>query len=139
MSRSHTSRVIVQAPVPLVSFAQLPPGWRSFGGAGGAYATSWAYKPTASGWASRLPANGIVVQINFYPGDQKTPCSRPHPLVLPSMPATLLEGTRDTPEYRLTSCVRGRRVQVWVDIRDPHPTPALRRVAQRVVSAIRFR
>ena len=54
------------------------------------------------------------------------------------MPATLLEGTRDTPEYRMRSCIRGRRVQVWVDIRNLHPTQALRRLAQRVVSAIRF-
>jgi hypothetical protein len=130
--------VIATAPVPVVTFAQLPSGWRSFGGAGGAYATSWPYRPDSAGWASALPLNGIVVQVYFFPGDQRTTCNRPRPLVLPARPSTLLEGTRDTPEYRMTSCVQGGRVQVWVDIRNPHPTRALRRVAQAVVTAIRF-
>ena len=121
-----------------MTFAHLPSGWKSFGGAGGAYATSWAYKQTSRGWAAALPVNGIVVQVNFFPGDQKTRCDRPRPLVLPVKPVTMLEGARDTPEYRITSCIRGRRFQVWVDIRNRHPTQALLRLAQRVVSAIRF-
>ena len=130
--------VIAVAPVPVVRFAHLPNGWRSFGGAGGGYATSWAYRPTSGGWASALPVNGVVVQVYFFPGDQKKPCYRPRPLILPAEAATMLEGTGDTPEYRITSCIRGRRVQVWVDIRNRHPTHVLRRLAQRVVAAIRF-
>ena len=62
----------------------------------------------------------------------------PLKLVLPPKPATLLEGTKDTPEYRIHGRVRGWNVDVWVDIRRRHPTKAELRIARRVVAAIRF-
>lgn len=84
-----------------------------------------------------MPRKGIIVQVFFPPG-AKTPYP-PLTLVLPQRPAVLLEGTTDTPEYRIHGRVRGRNVEVWVDIRNGHPTRAALRLAQRVVTAIRFR
>jgi hypothetical protein len=83
-----------------------------------------------------MPRNGIVVQVIFPTG--LTPRYPPLKLVLPRTPATLLEGTSDTPEYRIHGRVRGRNVEVWVDIRRLHPTRAMLRLAQRVLSSIRF-
>jgi hypothetical protein len=125
-------------PPPIVSFAQLPHGWRAFQGPqGSAFATSWPYRQDSHGPAGSLPPNGIIVQVFFPPG-AKTPY-RPLKLVIPKRPAALLEGTTDTPEYRIHGRVRGRNVEVWVDIRNRHPTKAALRLAQRVVTAIRFR
>src|SRR5436190_1627710 len=59
-------------------------------------------------------------------------------LVLPRRPATFLEGTRDTPEYRIFGRARAVDVNIFVDIRRLHPTRADLRAAQRVVSRIRF-
>jgi hypothetical protein len=78
-----------------------------------------------------------MVQV-FFPAGAKTPY-RPLKLVLPNRPAVLLEGTTDTPEYRIHGRARGRNVEVWVDIRNRHPAKATLRLAQRVVTAIRFR
>jgi hypothetical protein len=50
----------------------------------------------------------------------------------------MLEGTRDTPDYRIEGRTHGTNVLIYVDIRNPHPTVAELRIAQRVVSAIRF-
>jgi hypothetical protein len=130
-------RVVADAPVPLVSFSCLPARWRSFGGAGGAYATSWPYRPGPHGWAATMPRDGVVVWV-FFPNVIPAVRYPPLRLVLPARPATLLEGARDTPEYRIHGRVRGRDVEVWVDVRRRHPTRALRRLAQRVVSGIRF-
>jgi hypothetical protein len=126
--------VLAPPPVPLVSFARLPSGWHSFGGAGGVYATSWAYRPNSRGWATAMPRDGIVVQV-FFPVGQK-PRYPPLKLVLPRTPATLLEGTTDTPEYRIHGRLLGRNVEVWVDIRRRHPTKAALRLAQRVFHSV---
>jgi hypothetical protein len=120
----------------LVSFSHLPAGWRAFSG-DGATALSWPYRPNSSGWAPAMPKNGIAVNVFFL--RTKTAHYPALRLVLPKKPATTLEGAPDTPEYRIHGRVGGRDVEVWVDIRRPHPTNAQRRIAQRVVSGIRFK
>lgn len=125
----------IGSPPPDVSFSYLPPGWHAYPGSNGAYALSWRYRPNSSGWASSMPKNGIAVNVFFplqtahYPSLKR---------VLPKVPATTLEGAPDTPEYRIHGRVRGRDVEVWVDIRRVRPTKAQLRFAQRVVSAIHF-
>jgi len=82
-----------------------------------------------------MPKGGIIVNVTF----PSVPARyKPLRLVLPRRPTTLLEGTSDTPEYRIAGRVRGVNVLILVDIRNRHPTAAERRVAQRVVSSIRF-
>jgi hypothetical protein len=127
---------VVAQPVPAVSFAPLAARWRTFDeGDGGVYATSWRYRQNSLGWAASMPRGGIVVRV-FFPG---TAAPRPPlRLVLPAKPATLLDGTTDTPEYRLQGRVAGRDVEVWVDIRRARPTAADLRAASRAVSSIRF-
>ena len=122
---------------PLVSFSHLPAGWHAFSEANGAYALSWRFRPNRYGWAPTMPKNGIAVNGFFLP--RTSPHYPPLKLELPKAPATTLEGAPDTPEYRIHGRVGGRDVEVWIDIRDPHPTNAQLRVAQRVVSAIRFK
>lgn len=126
-----------EVPPPLVSFSHLPTGWHAFSGGNGAYALSWRYRPNRYGWAPSMPKNGIAIDV-FFP-TSKTAHYPPLRLVLPKAPATTLEAAPDTPEYRIHGRVSGRDVEVWVDIRRPHPTKAQLYVAQRVVSAIRFR
>ena len=126
---------MVAAPPPTVSFAHLPPGWHSYAGVG-ALATSWAFRPdTYGGPAGNMPKDGIIVQV-FFP-NVKTPLA-PLRLVLPRRPATMLEGTTDTPEYRIEGSLHGRAVFVWVDIRSKRPTAAQRRAAQAALRSIRF-
>jgi hypothetical protein len=130
--------VIAQPPPPIVSFAQLPAGWHQIGdGNGGAYALSWRYRPAVDGWASAMPRNGIVVQVFFL--REATPHYQRLRLVMPRSPATNLDGRPDTPEYRIHGRVDGHDVEVWVDIRRPHPTQQQLRLAQRAVSAVRFK
>ena len=82
-----------------------------------------------------MPKGGIAVSVTF-PG---APGSyRPLRLRLPRRPAVLLEGTTDTPEYRIEGRVRGWNVNISVDIRNAHPTAAQLREAQRVVTSIRL-
>lgn len=121
---------------PIVSFVSLPPGWRSVAYSNGADALSWRYRPNSSGWAPSMPKEGIAITV-FFPSD--TPHYPPLKLVLPKSPATTLEGAPDTPEYRIHGRVKGRDVEVWVDIRRAHPTQKLLRLAQRAVSAVRFK
>jgi hypothetical protein len=129
--------VIAQPPPPIVSFAQLPAGWRQFASDGrGAYALSWRYHPNSFGWATSMPRNGIAVQVLF---PNETPRYPRLKLVMRRSPATTLEGAPDTPEYRIHGRIDGHDVEVWVDIRRPHPTQKQLRLAQRAVSAVRFR
>jgi hypothetical protein len=128
--------MIADAPPPIVSFAHLPAGWHAFGGVDGAYILSWPYKPGSSGWAPSMPKNGIAVNV-FFP--HASPPDRPLRTVMPKAPATTLEGAPDTPEYRIHGRVAGRDVEVWIDIRNPHPTRAELARAQRVIAALRFR
>ena len=119
-----------------VSFAPLPCHWRQFPGVGGALATSWPYHPGPLGWATDMPRNGIAVNVFFVHGTSTYPRLR---LRLPQTTRFVLEGSADTPEYRIHGRVRGHSVEVWVDIRNSHPSRAQLGLAQRVVSAIRFR
>jgi len=128
--------MVVQAPPPVVSFAQLPSGWHAFKASNGAYALSWRYRPNSSGWAPSMPRNAIAVNV-FFPSE--APRYPPLRLVMPKAPATTLEGAPDTPEYRIHGRVNGRDVEVWIDIRRPNPTQTQLRLARRVVSAIRFK
>lgn len=120
----------------MVSFAHLPPPWHWFRSEG-AVATNWAYRPGVGGggWADHMPVGGIAVTV-FFP-NVKTRLA-PLKLVLPRKPTVMLEGTTDTPEYRIAGSVNGRAVYVWVDIRSKHPTKAERRAAQHVLRRIRF-
>jgi hypothetical protein len=122
--------------LPVVAFTRLPPRWHTYGGIGGAYATSWRYRPNAHGWAPAMPRNGIVVNIFFVNRKRPYPPLR---LVMPAEASTFLEGAPGTPEYRIHSRVAGRNVEVWVDIRRRHPTKSQLHRAQSVVAAIRFR
>ncbi len=132
----HGRVVVAQQPAPIVSFARLPAGWRAFAEGAGAYATSWSYRENSFGWAASMPRGGIVVRVFFPSTAARQPALR---RALPAKPAVLLDGTTDTPEYRLRGRVAGRAVEVWVDIRRPRPTAGELRAAQRVVSSIRFR
>lgn len=120
------------ASVPTVAFAVLPAGWH----ATDAYAVSWNYRPNSKGWAPSMPRDGIAVTVIF-PGRPRAGYP-PLRLRLPKRPSTTLEGAPDTPEYRIRGHVHGRDVEILVDIRRPRPTAALLRLAQRVVSGIRF-
>lgn len=128
--------MVVPAPPPIVSFAQLPALWRAYSVANGGYALSWNHRPHDGGWAQSMPKGGIAVTV-FFPNDRA--CYPSLKLKMPTRPTTTLEGAPDTPEYRLHGRVKGRLVEVWVDIRQPHPTQAQLRFAQRVVAAIRFK
>lgn len=83
-----------------------------------------------------MPRGGIIVDVTFPTARTKFKALR---LVLPRRPATMLEGTKDTPEYRIEGRTQGRNVLIYVDIRNTHPSVAELRVAERVVSGIRFR
>jgi hypothetical protein len=121
---------------PVVAFTRLPSGWHSYGGIGGAYATSWRYRPNSQGWAPAMPRNGIVVNVFFVARTRPYPPLR---LLMPAKASTFLEGAPDTPEYRIHGRVAGRNVEVWVDIRRRHPTKRQLHRAQSVVASIRFR
>lgn len=133
----HAEPVAIVDTPPVAYFAKLPAGWRELRGGRNAVALSWKYRASQFGWGNAMPRNAIAVQVFFPP--QQAPRYPPLKLVLPRSPATTLEGAPDTPEYRIHGRVRGRNVEVWVDIRRPHPTVLQLRVAQRVVSAVRFR
>lgn len=130
--------MVTQPPtVPVaVSFAHVPSRWRQFPGEGGALAASWPYHPGPTGWATAMPRNGLAVNVFFVAGTPVYPRLR---LRLPQTTRFVLKGSADTPEYRIHGRIRGHNVEVWVDIRNSHPSRAQLRVAQRVVSAIRFR
>jgi hypothetical protein len=83
-----------------------------------------------------MPRGGIIVNVTFPTVAQRFKSLQ---LVLPKHPTTLLEGTKDTPEYRIEGRTHGVNVLISVDIRNVRPTAAERRKAQRVVSSIRFR
>lgn len=128
--------VQVDRHAPVALFAHLPQGWHQYRATPDATALNWNYRPNPYGWASSMPRGGIAVNVHF-PQPHK-PHYRPLRLVLPRRPATLLEGTRDTPEYRIFGRVRGVDVDIFVDIRRLHPPCSDLRAAQRVVSRIRF-
>ena len=121
---------------PVAHFRHLPQGWHQYRETPDATALNWNYRPNSYGWASSMPRGGIAVNVYFPPPHK--PHYQPLRLVLPRRPATLLEGTRETPEYRIFGRVRGVDVNIFVDIRRLHPTCADLGAAQRVVSRIRF-
>jgi hypothetical protein len=84
-----------------------------------------------------MPRNAIAVTV-FFP-NEPLPRETGVKLVMPRSPATFLKGAPDTPEYRIHGRISGRAVEVWVDIRRPHPTRQQLRLAQRVVAAVRFK
>jgi hypothetical protein len=118
------------------------------------YALSWAYKPNPHGWANRMPPNAIGVNVILIrrtttnPADNlcgKTPHLavypriRHFPLMLPKTTTATQEGEPNIPEYR----VFGRfdnlyNIDLRVDINRLHPTAAMLKLAQRVVSGLRF-
>ena len=128
----------IQPPTPqiAVSFARLPQGWRQFPATGHGLATSWPYRQGPGGWALSIPRNGIVVHVFFVRDTPPYPKLR---LRLPTSTKFALEGAPGIPEYRIQGRVRGHNVEVWVDIRRRRPTTSQLRVAQQVVSALRFR
>jgi hypothetical protein len=123
-------------PPPIVSFGFLPASWHKLP-EGGSGALSWRYRPDSYGWVGSMPRGGIAVWVVF----PKVSASgyKPLSLQLPKKPTTTLEGAPDAAEYRIVGRVRGRAVEVHVDIRQKHPSKAQWSLAQRVVSAMRFR
>lgn len=131
-TRASTSR-------PVARFARLPSGWHQYRDTSvdqDALALSWRYSPNSAGWAPSMPRGGIAVDVLFRHSGR--PHYRPLRLVLPRHPTTLLEGTRDTPEYRIYGRVDGQDLMILVDIRRLHPTKAQLASARLVVSNIRF-
>jgi hypothetical protein len=124
-----------QRRLPAVAFTRLPSGWHRYGGIGGAYATSWRYRPNSQGWALAMPRNGIVVRVFFVASRRSYPPLR---LVMPAKPSTFLEGAPNTAEYRIHGRLAQCNVEVWVDIRRRHPTKSQRHHAQAVVGSIRI-
>jgi hypothetical protein len=122
---------------PVASFVHLPAGWHEYRDTPDAAALNWRYRPNSYGWAPAMPRGGIAVSV-YFPYPQGTQRYRPLRLVFPRRPTTLLKGTRDTREYRIFGRVRGFDVNVFVDIRDRHPSRRQLRAAQRVVSNVRF-
>jgi hypothetical protein len=129
----HAEPVASRAPV--ARFAHVPAGWHQYRDTPDVLALSWRYRPNPFGWGASMPRGGIAVYVHFLPGK---PHYRPLRLVLPRRPATLPEGTRDTPEYRIFGRVNGTDLIVFVDIRRLHPNHAQLGAARRVVSLIRF-
>jgi hypothetical protein len=82
-----------------------------------------------------MPKGGIAVSVTFAgaPGSYN-----PLRLRLPRRPAVMLEGTTDTPEYRIEGRTHGWNVNISIDIRSSHPTAAQLHEAQRVLTSIRF-
>jgi hypothetical protein len=127
------------ASEPTPRFSVVPSGWsvpRPAWGAQDGYALSWRYRPNPRGWANSMPRNGIAVYV-IVP-DRTRVRYPPLRLRLPKWPSGTLEGAPHTPEYRIFGRVRGHDVEIRVAIRRPRPTAAQLRVAQRVVSGIRF-
>jgi hypothetical protein len=124
-----------QPTLPTVSFAHLPSRWRQYPDNEGGLAMSWPYRPGPAGWGTSIPHNGIVVQVFFVRDNPLLPRLR---LRLPTTTKFTLEGAPDISEYRIFGRVRGQNVEVWVDIRRHTPTARQLRVAQGVVSAVRF-
>lgn len=96
---------------------------------------SWPYRPGPAGWGTSIPRDGIVVHVFFV---RNNPPLHRLRLRLPMTTRFTLDGAPDIREYRLSGRVRGHNVEVWVDIRRHSPTPRQLRVAQGVVSALRF-
>lgn len=126
---------LASGTAPVARFAHLPVGWHQYPQLPDALALSWRYRPNSHGWGTSMPRGGIAVYVHFLPG---RPHFRPLRLVFPRKPATLLEGTRDTPEYRIFGRVQGADLIIFVDIRRLHPTRVQLAAARRVVSLIRF-
>jgi hypothetical protein len=128
--------VYAHATPPItVSFAHLPPGWRQYPDNGGELAMSWPYRPGPAGWGTSIPRNGIVVHVFFVRDNPPLPELR---LRLPTTTTFTLEGATGVREYRISGRVRGHNVEVWVDIRRSSPSLRQLRLAQSVVSAVRF-
>ena len=123
---------------PVAFFVQLPAGWHQYREAPDATALNWQYHPSSDGWAPSMQRDAIAVTV-YFPHPRGKQSYRPLRLTLPRRPSTLLEGTRDTPEFRIFGRVRGVDVNIFIDIRRLHPTRRQLRVARRVVSNIRFR
>jgi hypothetical protein len=146
------------------TFTRLPRGWRAFQDVAGlltrsgadvnSYALSWAYKPNPYGWANQMPRNAIAVNAILSrrsPGTSHTNLcwKTPHlpgfprigrlPLRLPQTTSHRQEGQPNIPEYRIFGRIdESYNVDLRVDINNPHPTAAMLRRAETVVSHIRF-
>jgi hypothetical protein len=153
-----------RAAVQPAKFTYLPAGWRAFDRLGSfldrrgadvsSYAMSWAYKPNPNGWANQMPPNAIAVQIILIRRDPTHPLAdlcrtaprlsgyttiQRLPLKLPKTTRSSQEGRPTIPQYRvLAHFNKLYNVDVRVEINRTHPTPAMLRVAQRVVSGLRF-
>jgi len=165
---SSVIRVPARRSVPIAvhaaKFTNVPGGWKTFDrdfallSRSGAdlenYALSWAYKPNPLGWANRMPPNAIAVHVILIrrpttnraanlcgqtPHVPGFPLIRRFPLTFPKTTAATQEGEANIPEYR----VFGRfdniyNIDLRVDINQVHPTPAMLKLAQRVVNGLRF-
>ena len=159
--RGPAARPIVVGPA---RFTYLPPRWRAFdhdfgvltrrGADVNSYALSWAYKPNPFGCANRMPPGAIainVILIRRAPGKMTAnlcahapsfrayPQIRRLPLRLPGRTADRQEGQPRVLEYRVFGRMDDSyNVDLRVDVNSVHPTVAMLRTAQAVVSRIRF-
>lgn len=152
-------------PKPIVvhaaKFAYRPRGWRfaddDFGvltrrGAD-VGSNAFSFKPYRFGWALRIPPNGIAVTVHLIrrsadphanlcgsvPRWSAYPPIRRLPLRLPKTTRDGLEGAPGVLEYRVFGRLDDSyNVDLRVDVKSLHPTRAMLRRAQAVVSGIRF-
>jgi hypothetical protein len=157
--------VVYAAPPPIVvhaaTFEYRPRGWhfadRDFGiltrrGAD-VGSNAFSFKPYRYGWALRIPPNGIAVTVLLIRRSSnpranlcgKTahfpdyPPIRRLPLRLPRTTTDRLEGAPRVVEYRVFGRLgESYNVDLRVDVNRLHPTHAMLRRAQAVVSRIRF-
>jgi hypothetical protein len=134
---AEPERERLDANTPAASFVDLPHGWHAYRDAQDSTALNWRWRPNSNGWAASMPRGGIAVNV-YFPHPQQKQHYGPLRLVLPKRPSTLLEGTRDTPEYRIYGRVHGFDVNIFVDIRRVHPSRADLRSARLVAFKIRF-
>ena len=143
-------------------FALVPRGWRAFdddfglltrhGASVESHALSWRYRPDSFGWANAMPRGAMAVTVilvrrsndphaNLCRGADGLPFApiRRLPLRLPKAPNGWLEGSKDVVEYRVFGRIdRSYSVDLRLAVRTIHPTAAMLRRGQAVVSGIRF-
>ena len=157
--------MVYSSPPPIVvhaaTFANRPHGWhfsdRDFDvltrrGADVA-SNAFSFRPYRYGWALRIPRNGIAVTVHLIrrsanpranlcarvPRWSDSPPIRRLPLRLPPTTTDRLEGAPDVVEYRVFARLdESYNVDLRVDVKRLHPTRAMLRRAQAVVSGVRF-
>jgi len=145
-------------------FRELPHSWQAFdsdftyltrqGASINTYALSWPYRQSnPTGWGPAMPRNAIAVSVILIRRSIDPTvdlCRRtPHehgfparwlPLRLPRATSKRLEGEPGVLEYRVFGRIgESYNLDLRVEVNSLHPTAAMLRTAQAVVSRILFR